>query len=103
MKLIKQLMILLSTSSLLGCSSVPQLDVDLCGINFASDKPAHLRCYNTLTDYADGTLIPGAKPKIILIKNPAQLNAGKFVSKEDWAKVEAWAINLRSYAKDHCQ
>lgn len=103
MKLIKLSMILLSTCELVACSSAPKLNVLLCGVNFASDRPAHLKCYNTQDDYNNGTLIPGAKPTYIPIVAPSQLNGAKLVLKEDWAKVEAWAINLRSYAKDHCQ
>jgi len=100
---IPKLGILIPFMVMIGCVSAPQLDVDLCGINFASDKPAHLHCYNTKKDYTDGVLTPGAKAHDIPISSPAMLNAGKYVSRADWKKVEAWAIELRQYGKEHCK
>ena len=101
MRSIALLTILLSICS--GCVQAPVLDVDLCGVNFATDKPAHLHCYNTKRDYTNGVLNAGAKAHDIPITSPQMLNAGKFVSKSDWKKVEAWAIELRNYGQEHCK
>ena len=88
----------------LGCSTVQRPDADICGINFASDKPAHLTCFNILKDFNDdGTLKSTAKSHQKLIQGPSSLNAGKYVSKDDWAKVQVWLQDLRDYARNHCQ
>jgi hypothetical protein len=79
-------------------------DADVCGINFSSDKPAHLLCFNMKDDFNDdGVLHAGVKPHIKPIKNAAQLNAGKYVSKEDWPKIQVWLQDLRDYSKNNCQ
>lgn len=104
MKLILRLTILLSMCDLSGCAGVARPDADICAINFASDKPAHLHCYNVKNDYGDdGILKAGAKAQDIPITSPQMLNAGKYVSKEDWPKYQVWFQDGRNYVKGHCK
>ena len=101
MKSILLVMILLNICS---CSGVSRPDADICIINFASDKPAHLHCQNMKSDYSpDGVLLPGHPAHDKLIGAPQSLNAGKYISKEDWPKFQVFMQDLRDYAKVHCQ
>lgn len=96
-------MILLSTFEISGCAGVARPDAYLCGVNFAQPGP-HLHCYNVKSDYDDaGVLLSTAKAKDIPITSPPMLNAGKYVSKEDWAKFEVWFQDGRDYVTNHCQ
>jgi hypothetical protein len=73
-------------------------------VNFATDKPAHLHCFNVLNDYDDqGVLKPGVKAHDKLIGAPQSMNAGKYISKEDWPKFQTWLQDSRDWAKEHCQ
>jgi hypothetical protein len=112
MKSIKPLKIASSIYSLLvlgmflpflGCASVQRPDADICGINFAADKPAHLTCFNIKNDFDNaGVLLPTAKAHQKLIGKPQSLNAGKYMSKEDWPKFQIWLQDMRDYATNHC-
>ena len=104
MKLTMLLMIVFLTCELIGCAHVERPDADVCGINFASDAPAHLTCYNIKNDFSsDGVLLPGAKSHKKPIKSPQSLNAGKYISKEDWPAVQVWIQDMRDWTKEHCQ
>ena len=104
MMLIKRLTIALSIYSLTGCAGVSRPDADVCGINYATDAAAHLTCYNIKNDFNDdGTLKSTAKSHKKLIPTPQSLNAGKYISKEDWPKIQVWLQDLRDYATNNCQ
>ena len=88
---------------LVGCASVQRPDADICGINYATNSAPHLTCFNIKDDYNDdGTLKSTAKSHRKLIPTPQSLNAGKYISKEDWPKVQVWLQDLRDYASNHC-
>lgn len=97
MMLIRRLTILsITCNALVGCTGVQRPDADICGVNFAIDKPAHLTCFNIKSDFnGDGTLKAGAKSHQKLIGAPQSLNAGKYISKEDWPKVQVWLQDMR--------
>lgn len=102
MKSILVLTILCAISS--GCAGVQRPDADICGINFASDAAAHLTCYNIRSDFdANGTLIAGHHSHRKPIGQPQSLNAGKYISKEDWPKFQVWLQDIRSWSQNHCQ
>ena len=100
----KLILLSLTALSICSCAGVSRPDADICGINFATDKPAHLTCFNVLKDFdAQGVLLSTAKAHQKHILRPNSLNAGKYVSKEDWPKFQVWAQDGRDYIKNHCQ
>jgi hypothetical protein len=100
MKLTQLLAILCVFSS--GCASVEKPDVDLCGINFSGKTP-HLLCYSLRDFDENGNLKPNVKSHSKPISTPQSLNAGKYVSKEDWPKLQVYFQDLRNYAAAHCK
>ena len=100
----KLMMLVLIALSICSCSQIQRPDADICVVNYATDKLPHLTCFNIKRDYNDdGSLKADAKPVKKLIKTPQSLNAGKYISKEDWPAFQVWIQDTRDWAKGHCQ
>lgn len=99
------LLSLISLGMFSGCGAVvSRPDADICGINYAPDKPAHLSCYNIRDDFNDdGTLKSTAHAHSKPILKPQSLNAGTYVSKEDWPKFQVWLQDSRDWVTNHCR